>query len=160
MQRLALLVSVFLLLTLMLVAQKSTRAEEASGETGQESTGRALERLDRQWTDAEIRGDVDAIGRFLADDFIAVNPIGGVSEKQQFLADYRSGSLDIESERLDAYMIRVHGDTAVMVHTALIKGTYRGARIDGYNRSMHVWRKTPEGWLIAATQGTPIVLAR
>ncbi len=160
MQRLALLLSVFLLLPLMLAAQKSARAVKASAVMGQASTYRVLERLDREWTDAEIRGDVGAIGRFLAEDFVAVNPVGGVSDKQQFLADYRSGRLDIESERLDAYVIRVHGDTAVMVHTAAIKGTYQGARIDGYNRSMHVWRKTPEGWLIAASQGTPIILAR
>ncbi len=156
MRRLALLLTLFLLLSLMLAAQKPRGPEQAAAVADPESTDRALERLDREWTDAEIRGDVDGIGRFLTVDFISVNPVGGVTDRQQFLADYRSGVLDVESERLGEYVIRLHGDTAVMVHTANIKGTYRGARIDGHNRSMHVWRKTHEGWLIAASQGTPI----
>jgi len=121
-----------------------------------ESTDRVLERLDREWTEAQIRGNADAIGRLLTEDFISVNPVGAVSDKQQFLTDYRSGDLDIESERLDGYVIRVHGDTAVMVHTTTLQGTYRGTPIDGRTRSMHVWRKTRQGWLIAASQGTPI----
>lgn len=156
MQRLPLLLSVFLLLSLVLAAQKPAGPQKARAATGPESTERVLERLDREWTDAEIRGDPDAIGRFLTEDFISVSPVGGVSDKPQFLADYRSGSVDIESERLGDYVTRVHGDTAVMVHTATIRGTYRGARIDGHNRSMHLWRKTGQGWLIAASQGTPI----
>lgn len=121
-----------------------------------EATSSVLQRLDREWTDAQIRGDADAVGRLLTEDFISVNPIGGVSDKQAFVADYRSGDLDIESEHLDGYVIRIHGDTAVMVHTATLRGTYRGTRIDGRNRSMHVWKKTPRGWLMAASQGTPI----
>lgn len=121
-----------------------------------EAIDRVLERLDREWTEAQIRGDADAVGRLLTEDFISVNPVGGVSDKQQFLADYRSGDLDIESEQLDGYVIRVHGDIAVMVHTATLQGKFRGTRIDGRNRSMHVWKKTPQGWLMVASQGTPI----
>ena len=127
-----------------------------TGMAGSETTDQVLERLDREWTEAEIRGDVDAVGSYLTEDFISVNPVGGVSDKRQFLADYRSGDLDVESERLDGYLVKVHRDTAVMVHTATLKGTYRGTRIDGRNRSMHLWRKTAHGWLIAASQGTPI----
>ncbi len=121
-----------------------------------ERVDRVLERLDREWTEAEIRGDVERVGRLLSEDFISVNPLGGVSNKQQFLADYRSGDLDIESEQLAGYEVRVHGDVAVMVHTATLQGTFRGTRIDGRNRSMHVWKKMPQGWLMIANQGTPI----
>ena len=86
-----------------------------------ETTEQVLERLDREWTEAQIRGDADAVGRLLTDDFVSVNPVGGVSDKQQYLADYRSGELDVRSERLDGYLIRVHGDSAVMVHSATLR---------------------------------------
>ncbi len=128
----------------------------AGGIARSETTADVLVRLDREWTAAQIRGDADAVGRLLSEDFISVNPVGGVSDKKQFLRDYRSGDLKIESEELEGYVIRAHGDVAVMVHMATLRGTYRGERIDGRNRSMHVWKKTPQGWLMVASQGTPI----
>jgi len=45
-----------------------------------ETTDRVLQRLDQEWTDAQITGDVEAIGKLLSDDFVSVNPVGGISE--------------------------------------------------------------------------------
>jgi hypothetical protein len=145
------------LLLLLLTALGGTAwaADSAEADTISE-----LIRLDHAWTEAEIRSDVAAISGLLAEDFISVSPIGSTADKEQFLRDYRSGDLKIASEQLWDYRVRLYGNTAVMMHVAILSGTYKGRNISGRNRSIHVWVKESGRWRIVANQGTPVVQER
>jgi uncharacterized protein (TIGR02246 family) len=80
----------------------------------QDQIGR-LERLGEEWAAAELRGDTSALGRLLAEDFVAVGPRGFVLSREQWLSRHDSGSLTYNAFELDEVNVRVHGSTAVMV---------------------------------------------
>src|SRR3989454_4958016 len=49
--------------------------------------------LEREFGEAMIQNDADAIGRFLSDDWIIIDPDGDVIDKPRFLAVIQSGAL-------------------------------------------------------------------
>ena len=59
--------------------------------------------LEREFGEAMIQNDADAIGRFLSDDWIIIDPDGGVIDKSRFLAVIRSGALKTRSHGLRGY---------------------------------------------------------
>ena len=79
-----------------------------------------LKRLGDEWAAAELHGDTTVLGRFLAEDFVAVGPRGFVLTKEQWLSRHEAGNLKYESFGLDEIQVRPHGDAAVAVlrHTA------------------------------------------
>ncbi|MBO0709188.1 MAG: nuclear transport factor 2 family protein, partial [Candidatus Dormibacteraeota bacterium] len=50
-------------------------------------------RLGLSWAQAEGRGDANALGPLLADDFLLVGPLGFTLDKQQYLGSRLSGDL-------------------------------------------------------------------
>jgi uncharacterized protein (TIGR02246 family) len=84
-------------------------------------------RVDREWVDAEVRGDAAALRRILDDDFIAVYGSGKVVDKETFIANVIGDGTDrIESQEYGDYTVRVAGDTAVVVETGTVRGTSGG----------------------------------
>ena len=61
--------------------------------------------MEREFGEAMIQNDADAIGLFLSDDWIIIDPDGGVIDKSRFLAVIRSGAL--KHEAMDSEDIRV-----------------------------------------------------
>ena len=67
---------------------------------------------------------------------------------------YELESLDV----LDTMQV-VHGATAVMVDLQQSACVFQGERISGRFRVMSVWRREPDGWLLAALQYTSVAEA-
>ena len=63
---------------------------------------------------AIIKNDPDAIGRFLADDWIIIDPDGGVIDKSSFLRVIRSGTLSHQVMDSDDVRVRIYGDAAAV----------------------------------------------
>src|SRR5437660_6328826 len=61
--------------------------------------------VEREFGEAMIRNDADAVGRFLSDDWIIIDPDGGVIDKSRFLAVIKYGAL--KHEAMDSEDIRV-----------------------------------------------------
>jgi len=61
--------------------------------------------LEREFGEAMIQNDADAIGLFLSDDWTIIDPDGDVIDKPRFLAVIRSGAL--KHEAMDSEDIRV-----------------------------------------------------
>ena len=75
-----------------------------SSETDRAAQEAILE-LERRFGEAMIRNDADAIGRLLSDDWIIIDPDGGVIDRSRFLAVIKSGAL--KHEAMDSEDIRV-----------------------------------------------------
>src|SRR5437870_1814451 len=75
-----------------------------SSETDRAAQEAILE-LERRFGEAMIRNDADAIGRLLSDDWIIIDPDGGVIDRSRFLAVIKSGAL--KHEAMDSVAIRV-----------------------------------------------------
>src|SRR2546430_14650653 len=61
--------------------------------------------VEREFGDAMTRNDAEAIGRFLSDDWIIIDPNGGIIDKSHFLVGVNAGAL--EHEGIDSGDLRV-----------------------------------------------------
>ena len=79
----------------------------------QKETERYILESERQWAESVATGDTSAIERILADDFIGVDPKGGLYNKQQMITDTRDAPKYFVSNRLNDVKVRFYGNTAI-----------------------------------------------
>jgi hypothetical protein len=124
-------------------------AAQAMGPVEQE-----IAKLDRELMDAAVRNDQTLMQRVALDRHVFINPAGGVQER----GDTRGPK--IESIQSDDVQVRVHGDTAILIGRANVKGRFDDGRdISGPYRYMRVFLKQQGQWRLAATQITAIEAA-
>ena len=103
------------------------------------------------WDRAMITNDADAIGRFMAEDWVIIGADGGRSDKARFLDLIRSGVLThdvMTSEDLD---VRIYGQTAVVTSRGVSGGTYQGSPFREVERVSCVFVKDGMEWKCVLT---------
>jgi ketosteroid isomerase-like protein len=119
-----------------------------------------LEKLGEDWAAAELRGDTAALGRILADDFIAVGPRGFMLNREQWLSRHDSGSLSYESFEWDEVSVRIHGDAAVMIGRETARGRYQDGdfryEIQDQFRATLLFVEEQGRWLLIGLHLSPI----
>ena len=145
--------------TLMITAASFTLGQTTDNQTKPAgakvaSTGveQELTQLDREWTQALVRGDASILERVFADDYSATNALGKTVTKAEAIADLKSGANKLESNDPDNYSVRVFGDTAVMTHDGVRKGQRDGKAFAERYRSLHVFVKRGGRWQAVASQ--------
>ena len=83
-------------------------------------------KIEKDFGQAIIRNDADAVGQFLADDWIIIDPDGGVIDKARFLSVIKSGALTHEQMDSDDVRIRIYGDTATATALTRTKVKFMG----------------------------------
>src|SRR5262249_36332882 len=73
-----------------------------------------LLQTEKDFQDAIVANDAEAIERFVTDDWIIVNADGRIVEKDRFLAVVKSGALTHDTMRLDEPRLRIYGEAAVV----------------------------------------------
>jgi len=106
---------------------------------------------ERDWGAAMIANDADAIGRFMADDWIIVGPDGGVNDRTRFLALVRSGDLTHDVMDSSDESVRVYGDAAVVTARGVSGGAYRGQAFRVVERVTDVWVRREGTWRCVLT---------
>ncbi|WP_214323202.1 YybH family protein [Nonomuraea sediminis] len=116
---------------------------------------------DRRFFDALVGGDVQALERLLADDFVLVGiEDGAIARRDALLGLISGGSLRfpaIESFPEEAIVRRI-GDTGIVVGRTTMNFTGPdGAPFTAASRYTHVFALTPDGtWRLHSAQGTTI----
>jgi ketosteroid isomerase-like protein len=87
--------------------------------------------LATEWDRAMVENDVDAIGRYMADDWTIIGSDGGVGDKASFLALVQSGALIHDVMESHDMRVRVYGDVAVVISRGISGGTYQGQPFRG-----------------------------
>lgn len=122
----------------------------AFGQKDAKSIEAKLIQMDRDWTAAELRGDLKAASMFVAEDFRGTLPDGTIQNKSQYIADLKATK---DTDVADDYSVRFFGpDVAVMTH----RGTVTGEKPLQY-RSTHVWVNRGGKWQIVAHHSSEIV---
>lgn len=125
----------------------------------QEQSGQQ-ERFGEEWAAAELRGDTVALGRILADDFVAVGPRGFMLSKEQWLSRHDSGNLTYEAFEWDEVTVRIHGDAAVMIGRQTASAVYEDGEvrheIQDQFRSTLVFVEGQGRWLLLGLHLSPI----
>jgi ketosteroid isomerase-like protein len=120
----------------------------------EEGTIREILRLEQRTKEAALHGDAAFSERMLADDYLAIGPLGNVITKSDTLAARRGAQLHYDSIDLTEMVVRVYGDTAVVMARAEVKGKDLGEDFSGPYRFTRVWVKRHGQWQIVSYQAT------
>jgi ketosteroid isomerase-like protein len=139
-----------ILLTIIVVAMVVPFAGQNRSSEMQEE----ILKLEDEFGQAMIKNDAEAIGRFLADDWIIIDPDGGTIDRSRFLDVIKSGALSHETMNSEAARVRIYGDTAMVTALTTTKGKYMGQEFATQERATDVFVKQNGRWQCVLTQLT------
>lgn len=144
-------------LTLALGQEPAEKKSPGKGKGAASGTiEQQIKDLEKQWTDAGLKHDAEALGRILADDIVEIWDTGQVQTKAEYLADLKSGEPKFESSSVEDMKVRFFGNVAVLNGHYTQKGTYKGKDISGEGRFTDVFVKRQGRWQCVSTQSTRI----
>jgi|SRR5262245_16415317 len=111
-------------------------------------------KVEREFAQAIVRNDAEAVSRFLADDWIIVDPDGGIIDKTRFLGVIKSGALTHETMDSEDFRVRIYGDTAIVTALTATKGKFMGQEFTSRERATDVFIKEQGRWLCVASHLT------
>lgn len=107
--------------------------------------------ISADWDRAMVSNDADAIGRFMADDWVIIGTDGSVDTRAHFLDLVRSGTVTHDVMETHDMDIRVYGDAAVVIGRGVSGGTYRGRKFLLDERVSSVFVREGEVWRCVST---------
>jgi ketosteroid isomerase-like protein len=111
-------------------------------------------RCGKELAQAMVKNDAEAVGRFLTDDWIIVDPDGGILERARFLAVIQSGVLTHEMMESDDMRVRIYGNTAIVTALTTTKGRYNGHAFTTQERATDVFVQDNGRWQCALSHLT------
>jgi ketosteroid isomerase-like protein len=121
---------------------------------GEQDAIREIVDLERQAKEASLHRDADFSERTLADDYVAITPLGQVTTKQDNVRARKSGQLRYEAMNVSDMVVRVYGDTAVVTARADVKGHQLGEDFSGPYRYTRIWVRRSGHWQTVSYQAT------
>jgi ketosteroid isomerase-like protein len=104
-----------------------------------------------EWDRAMVENDADAIGRYMADEWIIIGSDGSVGDKATFLELVRSGDLNHDTMESHDLRVRIYGSTAVVTARGISGGKYRGQTFRELERVSCVFVKQEARWRCVLT---------
>jgi ketosteroid isomerase-like protein len=132
-------------------------ALRASGGATADKGEQAVRDMERQYRDAVMRQDTTALGRLLADDFIATSSRGEVRDKAKEVADIGpSPDFKLEGFDLDDVSVRLFKDAAIVTGRSTLRVAFRGQRTTSVFRYTRVYVRRAGRWQAVAQQLTRV----
>jgi ketosteroid isomerase-like protein len=151
MKKLRFLIATVFLLTISAMSQ-SGAMEKSKGAADQ-----AFEKQYRAYAEALMKGDMAALDKIWASDYVFINPRGEVVTKAQRVANLKSGATELKSVNPTRERLQIHGEVAIDIgHLRLEGSKYSSQESSGEYRYMNVWVKRQGQWQLQANQITPI----
>jgi ketosteroid isomerase-like protein len=116
-------------------------------------------RVEKEFSQAIVKNDAEAVGRFLAD-WIIIDPDAGIIDKASFLGVIRSGALTHEMMESDDTLVRIYGNTAIVTALTTTRGAFSGQVFTTKERATDVFVKQAGRWLCAFSQLTRLTLKK
>lgn len=126
----------------------------ALGEVKSDKAQREVLGIEKEFSQAILKNDAEAVGRFLADDWIIIDPDGGVIDKARFLDVIKSGALTHEMMESADSRVRVYRNTAIVTALTTTKGKYSGQAFTTKERATDVFVKQNNRWQCVFSQLT------
>jgi hypothetical protein len=120
----------------------------------EEEVVREIVDLEKQAKDAALHRDAAFSERTLADDYVAITPLGQVISKAETIAARKTAQLRYEAIDISDMMVRLYGNTAIVTARAEVKGTELGEEFSGPYRFTRVWVRRNGHWLTVSYQAT------
>ena len=113
-----------------------------------------LLKLEKEFTEAIVANDPEAIERFVADDWIIINSDGGIIDKGRFLGVIKSGALTHEMMESDDIRVRIYGESTVVTGLARSQGKFMGQDFSTRERATDVFVRHDGQWRCVLSQLT------
>jgi ketosteroid isomerase-like protein len=110
--------------------------------------------MERAWDAAFHRQDAKFIETLLADEFIATYGDGTRGDKAKELSLATDTSQQVDSSRLDEFIVKTFGNTAVVWFTQHLVGPVKGKPTEVTYRYVDVWVIRNGRWQAVASQST------
>ena len=132
----------------------ATRPQGNASPSHDEEMVREIVDLERQAKEAAIHRDAAFSERTLAEDYVAITPLGQVIGKADTIAARRTAQLRYESIEISEMVVRLYGNTAVVTARADVKGRELGEEFNGPYRFTRVWVRRNGHWVTVSYQAT------
>ena len=129
---------------------------ERSNTTDREHAEQEVARYTEVWIAAELRGDVAFLQRALADDFMAVGPLGFMLTKREWIERHQSGDMTYAALTLDEVRVRVYDQAAVLIGRTVQDAAYRGNNVKAQLRTTVVLVRQGGDWQLVGVHMSPI----
>src|SRR5437773_2539033 len=113
-------------------------------------------KLEKGLEEAIVKNDPEAIAQFVADDWIIIDPDGGIVNMARFFDVIKSGALMHEMMDSEDLRVRVYGDSAVITGLTRTKGKFMGRDFSTQERATDVFVKRDGRWHCVLTHLTRI----
>jgi ketosteroid isomerase-like protein len=113
-----------------------------------------LLRWEKEFAKTVVSNDADAIGKFLADDWVIVDPNGNMIDKARFIGVIKSGILSHDLMESDDVQFRAYGDCAVVTALTRTKAKFGGQEFSTQERASDFFVKRSGHWQCVFTQLT------
>ena len=143
-------------LTLILTTLVITLTFLGVGQIKKNKMEEELLNLEKEFAQAIIKNDAEAIGRFLADDWIIIDPDGGIIDRSRFLGVIKSGALTHEMMESEDVSVRIYGDTAVVMGLTTSKGKFMGQDFTTRERATDIFVNQQGRWQCVFSQLTRV----
>ena len=113
-----------------------------------------LLKWEEDFAKAVVSNDADAIGKFLADDWVIIDPDRSIIDKARFLGVIKSGLLTHDLMESDDVQVRLYGDCAVVTTLTRTKAKFAGQELTTQERATDVFVKRAGRWQCVFSQLT------
>ena len=114
-----------------------------------------IEQVSADWEAAMIANDAEAMGRFMAEEWVIVGDTG-TTTKEQFLAVVASGDLTHETFKGAIVSVKKYGDAAVVTGRVRNNGNWRGHEFSTDEWTTDVFVRSDGRWLCVHSQITAV----
>ena len=112
--------------------------------------------LEQMWDAAFHNRDPKFIESILADEFVVTYGDGNRGDKAKELSLALDFNQQVDSSKLDEFVVKVYGNTAVVMFTQHLVGPVKGKPVAVDYRYMDVWVNRDGVWKCVASQSTRV----
>src|SRR6185312_2579330 len=120
------------------------------------SVEQTLMQLERDWTQASLKRDIDALQKIMADDWVNIDFQGRTVTKAQTIANLKAGAPATQAAGIGEMKVRVFGDSAVVAGSDTEKSTLKGKPVIDKYLWTDVFVKRDGRWQAVASQSTKV----
>jgi len=113
-----------------------------------------LLKLEKAFAEAIVKNDLEGIGRLVADEWIIIDPDGGIVDRARFFEVIKSGALTHDMMESEDFRVRVYGDSAVVTALTRTNGKFMGQEFSTQERATDVFVKRDGRWKCVLTHLT------
>ena len=109
-----------------------------------------LQRLERIWNEAHIRGDSETLSRLWADDLEVAVPKMPVMKKSELIKFVASGRMKFQRYETSELNFRTYGQSSVVTGRLQRKREINGRTVEDDWRFTKVYQRTDDGWRVVS----------